>query len=60
MDKENFLIDLAAIDMEADVMVDNNGEQSLNNLLDKINALKTITRNTLINTQTILKKSGKG
>ena len=39
MDRENFLIDLAAIDMEADVMVNNNGEQSLNNLLDKINEL---------------------
>ena len=39
MDKENFLVDLAAINMEADIMVDNNGEQSLNNLLDKINEL---------------------
>ena len=39
MDKENFLIDLAAIDMDEDIMVDNNGEQSLNNLLNKINQL---------------------
>ena len=37
--KENFLIDLAALDLDADIMVDNDGEQSLDNLLTKINHL---------------------
>ena len=37
MDKENFLIDLAAIEIDEDIMVENDGESSLNNLLDIIN-----------------------
>ena len=39
MDKENFLIDLAAIDIDEDIMIENDGESSLNNLLDIINQL---------------------
>ena len=38
-DRENFLIDLAAVDLDNDVMVENDGEKSLTNLLLKINEL---------------------
>ena len=37
--KENFLIDLAAIDMSKDVIVENNPDQSLNNLLSHTDML---------------------
>ena len=33
--KDNFLMDLAAIDMSKDVIVDNDPDQSLNNLEDR-------------------------
>ena len=39
MDKENFLIDLAALDIEREPIVNNDGERSLDNLLTKINKL---------------------
>ena len=38
MDRENFLLDLAALDLDADI-VDNDGARSLDNLLSKINQL---------------------
>ena len=38
MDKENFLMDLAALDMDAEI-IENDGERSLDNLLTKINKL---------------------
>ena len=51
MDTENFLLDVAALDMDAEIIVDNDGERSLDNLLTKINnlidkyaPLKKITR----------------
>ena len=39
MDKENFLIDLAALDLNSDTLIVSDGERSLDNLLDKINQL---------------------
>ena len=38
-DRENFLIDLVALDLTNNAMVENNGEKSLDNLLSKINEL---------------------
>ena len=39
MDTESFLLDVAALDMDAEMMVDNDGETSHDNLLSKINNL---------------------
>ena len=39
MDKENFLMDLAALDLENFIVDNNDGERSLDNLLTKINRL---------------------
>ena len=50
MNKESFLIDLAAIDMDEYIILENDGESSLNNLLDinqlldKYAPLRKITR----------------
>ena len=38
INRENFLMDLAALDLNSDI-IDNDGERSLDNLLDKINKL---------------------
>jgi hypothetical protein len=35
--KENFLMDLAAIDMDKDIIVENDAEKSMNNLLRETN-----------------------